>query len=226
MENFKKVLSGIAQVFDSNPVIVKPWTADSNFTKDPVKLVPIWIKLHGLEVKYWGEKSLKKIAGLVGTVIKVDQATQHRDKLLFAKVLVEVRIDQEFPELIQFLDEKGVIIDQRVEYDWLPISCSICKGMGHTMEKCHKRVNKGKKIWAPKRVQPTNTVTVVQPKMQEPDADGFVLATRFNKHRSSQLKPIQTGNSFLALDDDDDIRVEDDMESPLGQGVTSPSPNG
>ncbi|XP_056687955.1 uncharacterized protein [Spinacia oleracea] len=85
MENSHKILQGNAYFFDKKPLIVKPWSADVNYAKDPVKQVPLWIKLPGLDVKYWGEKSLFKIAGQVGKAIRVDQATKNRDKLMFAK---------------------------------------------------------------------------------------------------------------------------------------------
>ncbi|XP_056698010.1 uncharacterized protein [Spinacia oleracea] len=84
-----QVLNGNAQFFDKKPLIVKPWSAEVNYAKDPVKQVPIWIKLPGLDVKYWGEQSIFKIVGQVGKTIRVDQATKNRDKLMFAKVLVE-----------------------------------------------------------------------------------------------------------------------------------------
>lgn len=82
-----------------------------NLAKDPVKTIPIWVKLPGLDVKYWGEKSINKIAGMVGSVIKVDQATLNRDKLMFARVLVEVNIGQACPKSIQFQNEKGLIVE-------------------------------------------------------------------------------------------------------------------
>lgn len=80
MENDQKVLAGNTHLFDSKPVIVKPWTPDVNYTKDPIKSLPLWIKLRGLDVKFWGEKSLAKIPCVICNVIKVDQATLHRDK--------------------------------------------------------------------------------------------------------------------------------------------------
>ncbi|KAM3383419.1 hypothetical protein P3S68_008994 [Capsicum galapagoense] len=40
--------------FDNKPVIVKAWHEDMEFTKDEWYTVPIWVKLPGLEFKYWG----------------------------------------------------------------------------------------------------------------------------------------------------------------------------
>lgn len=72
-------------MFDSKPVIFKPLTPDVNYTKDPVKSLPLWIKLPGLDVKFLGENILAKIAGVIGSVIKVDQSTLHINKLMFAR---------------------------------------------------------------------------------------------------------------------------------------------
>lgn len=55
MENFQKVMQESTQFLNSKPVMVKPWTTDQNFAKDPIKLLPTWIKLTGLDVKFWGE---------------------------------------------------------------------------------------------------------------------------------------------------------------------------
>lgn len=72
-----------------------------------------------------------KIAGQIGVPVKVDQATLQRDKLMFSKVLVDAKFDQPFPTMIQFVNEKGVTVDQQVSYDWVPHSCTNCKGIGH-----------------------------------------------------------------------------------------------
>ena len=229
MENCSKVLQGGYQFFDSKPLVVKPWSADVNFSKDPVKKLPIWIQLHGLDVKYWGEKSLGKIVSQLGSLIKVDQATKNRDKLMFARVMIEVQIDQEFPNVIHFRNEIGIMVSQQVNYDWLPITCSVCKGMGHTHDHCSKKqTGNARKIWVKKATQPV-TAPVPPP---VPLGDGFVQATKFSKTISRQLKPVVTANSFQTLSDSDTEVVHEEKEvllstvSPSDRGVTSPLSNG
>lgn len=57
------------------------------------------MKLH---LKYWGEKSLHKIVAQLGDAIKRDEATRNKDKIQYARVLVEVKIDdQQFPDVVQ-----------------------------------------------------------------------------------------------------------------------------
>ncbi|XP_074299724.1 uncharacterized protein LOC141630876 [Silene latifolia] len=138
-------------IFDNKPVIVKAWVPDMELVKHDVKRVPIWIKLYGLDVKFWGTDCLRKISGIVGAYIKSDEATQNRDFLGYARTMVEVNVDQEFPNEIGFFDENGKQHWLRVMYDWLPITCGKCKGMGHETAKCRKGEGKpAAKVWKPK----------------------------------------------------------------------------
>ncbi|XP_074305135.1 uncharacterized protein LOC141640143 [Silene latifolia] len=102
------VLNNGHLLFDNKPVIIKEWTQDTELIKHDVKRIPVWMKLYGLDVKYWGLECLKKLSGVVGRFIKCDDATFHRNFLGFARIMIEVDIGQEFPEVITFLNEHGV----------------------------------------------------------------------------------------------------------------------
>ncbi|XP_056685651.1 uncharacterized protein [Spinacia oleracea] len=234
MENCQKVINGGTQFFDSKPLIIKPWFEEINYAKDPIKQVPVWIKLPGLEVKYWGEKSLFKIAGQVGhegnisfgQAIRVDQATKNRDKLMFAKILVEVTIGQHYPRIIQFVNEKGALMEKSVEYEWLPIECTHCRGIGNASHACSKnnpKQNKATKVIEEKANEQVITTL---------DTEGFVKATSFGRQHYQQLKPVNTRNRFqtLGLNDDNDGEVDSDTEvfrdGLLDQGLIAPGSNG
>lgn len=98
--------------------------------------------------KYWGKKSLFKISGLIGKALKMDQATMKKDKLQYARVLIEVKLNQKLPELIRFINEKGVLIEQPVHFEWKPLHCEKCKGYGHAMDQCVRKT--GKRVWRAK----------------------------------------------------------------------------
>ncbi|XP_074298590.1 uncharacterized protein LOC141629499 [Silene latifolia] len=148
------VLNNGHLLFDNKPVIVKEWTQDTELIKHDVKRIPIWMKLYGLDDKYWGLECLKKLSGVVGSFIKCDDATFHRNFLGFARIMIEVDVGQEFPDIITFLNEHGVSKQLKVVYDWLPLKCTACKGLGHLTENCRKGMIKpvSRKIWKPKVV--------------------------------------------------------------------------
>ncbi|XP_074293179.1 uncharacterized protein LOC141620131 [Silene latifolia] len=145
-------------MFDNKPLVVKPWTEDCTFQKERVNHVPIWLRLCGLPLKFWGKSSLEKLAGLLGKFLKRDAATKNKTRLGYARLLVEVEVGQEFPDKLYFKDEKGSEISILVEYEWKPIVCGSCKGIGHSQEACKKRQTpepkpKGQQVPGAKPVQ-------------------------------------------------------------------------
>ncbi|XP_074271599.1 uncharacterized protein LOC141595534 [Silene latifolia] len=137
MEMKEKVLASGHYLFDNKPMIMKAWERDMEMTKEDVKCVHAWIRLHRLPLKLWG-KGLPKIAGIVGKHVKNDTATEERTRLGFARVMVEMLVDQELPAKIAFKDEHGIVNQIEVEYEWKPIKCMKCQGMGHDQEQCRK----------------------------------------------------------------------------------------
>ncbi|KAG5585598.1 hypothetical protein H5410_046032 [Solanum commersonii] len=122
-----KVIEGGIQLFDRKHVIVKPWKEGLDMKKIIVYKVPTWIRLPNLDLKYWGN------------------ATATRQRLMFARVLVEVTLNQPLPNTIMFENEIGCIVEQNVEYEWKPILYTHCKNYSHEIQNCRKVANeKGK----------------------------------------------------------------------------------
>ncbi|XP_074282714.1 uncharacterized protein LOC141607254 [Silene latifolia] len=145
--------------FDNKPLVVKDWTPDTKMVKSELEIVPIWIRFYGLDLKFWG-LALNKIASLVGKPVRLDTATQTKSYLGFARVMVEVSMGQDFPDIIEFMDEKDVLHRQIVHYEWKPVKCTECSGMGHVAMVCRKKKEvvqakgKQKMVWRPKPVIP------------------------------------------------------------------------
>ncbi|KAG5616225.1 hypothetical protein H5410_016049, partial [Solanum commersonii] len=91
------------------------------FTREEQRTVPIWIKLPGLDFKYWSPKGLSKI------------------ELNFARLLVEVEMDTTLPEVILFMSKKGNLIEQKVLYHWKPTLCKVCDKYGYLEVNCRKK---------------------------------------------------------------------------------------
>lgn len=180
--------------------------------------MPIWVQLWGLDLKYWGERSLVKIVSKLGDFLKVDPATKNRDKLQFMRVMVEVNVSQSFLDTLQFLNEKGLLIVVDVTYEWKPEMCNKCKRMGHPTHNC--KVTTTKK-WVPKQKElvqiskegmlvdnGTNEGKYVAPEKQTADSDvdkeGFSVAKRTARKSPGQLQAIPTKNGFAALLEDHD----------------------
>lgn len=84
-EALEKALTMTNLMFDKHLVFVKQWEDDTDIEKIEVVKVPIWIQLPNLPVRYWGQNCLAKIVELVGKPVKPDMATQHRERLAYAR---------------------------------------------------------------------------------------------------------------------------------------------
>uniref|UniRef100_A0A803P9H3 DUF4283 domain-containing protein n=1 Tax=Cannabis sativa TaxID=3483 RepID=A0A803P9H3_CANSA len=129
-----KVINGGYIFFNRRPVILKPWDPNVNYKKEDVKCVPIWVHLEDLELKYWGQKSLFKIVGQLGKPLMEDSITKERERLSYARVLVEVQMDQQLPSILEFENEYASNTSVGIKYEWKLISCSHCSGIGHSAD--------------------------------------------------------------------------------------------
>ena len=147
--------------------------------------------------------------------------------LRYARLLVEMSLDGQFPEFIEFANEKGVLIRQMVHYEWLPIKCTYCKMFGHSLEDCRKK-NPQRKEWRVRTVlaqpdQPAQQASIDPHKGE----DGFQLVTRHVTRRGGD----RAGDS--AIEDNhtnpfNTLRDEITNNGNVGQkeGDRGLSPNG
>jgi len=69
------------------------------------------------------------------TPLSLDDHTMRKNRVLFAKVLVDIDLLSHFPD--HLLVERpyfAFVVD--VEYEWLPPFCSHCKMIGHELSQC------------------------------------------------------------------------------------------
>ncbi|KAM6580820.1 hypothetical protein CsatA_004594 [Cannabis sativa] len=177
-----QVLNGGFIFFNRRPVIMKPWKPNENFSKEDVSKVPIWIQLEGLELKYWGEKSLFKIVGQMGKPIMVDAITKERERLSYPRILIEVCMNQKLPEMLEFEDEHGWNSSIGVKYEWKPSICTHCSGLGHIADDCRKRTV-GKTEWIVKADNRKNI---------QVDEEGFTKVVGSKKSEKVKEKRAET----------------------------------
>ena len=73
--------------FGEKPLIVKTWDLDLLLDKKYAQKLPIWVQLHGLDAKYSSASSLSKLTSVLCKPVKVDKATQDKDKIIYAHIL-------------------------------------------------------------------------------------------------------------------------------------------
>ncbi|XP_010694020.1 uncharacterized protein LOC104906887 [Beta vulgaris subsp. vulgaris] len=212
-----EVLNYGFQFFDKKPLIVKQWHAEMDFQKEDIKTVPIWIQLPALDLKYWGERCLFKLVAGIGKPLKLDQSTINKDRLQYARIMIETRMNQDLPEEIVFENEKGVMMTQKVHYEWRPIRCDICAGIGHSHKECVKQKQKkiGEKVWVKKGND------------GKKDADGFQKVKGYIAKEPIVVESIDTTNTFVVLRNEEKGELMEVQEGELigvvhGEGEGEP----
>lgn len=81
--------------------------------------------------KYWGEKTLHRIVSQLEVTIKRNEATRNIDNIQYARILVDVKIEQEFSNYLYFINEY-----ESVFYGWKPSKCTNCNKLGHVSMEC------------------------------------------------------------------------------------------
>ncbi|XP_074266553.1 uncharacterized protein LOC141589828 [Silene latifolia] len=208
VEKMKEVVKTGHFMFDNKPVIINEWSPEVDLIKTSVQTVPIWVKLTGLDLKFWGVASLKKISGLIGDFVHCDEATTHKTFLGYARLLVDVKVDQSFPASLQFKDEKGKVHNIKVEYDWVPVKCTQCQGIGHSKDQCRKKkeIKKVKPVWQKEgpRVAVIQTSAGIITRVMSQDGSGpsvhrgntFLDALNMATIRNTHLRKKGTGNGL------------------------------
>lgn len=151
---------------------------------------------------------LGRLTSQLGIPMMPDTLTKQRDRGQYARVLVHVEIKEQAKTKVFYRDEKGRLVHQQVNYEWLPVKCPKCKGYGHEATVCRKKLER--KVWLPK-IQPQNKTNA--DKDQGPRTttnqgngmnQGFIQPTKMTHARGMPKKdhtpPVIDSNQFTILD--------------------------
>ena len=128
---------------------------------DTVSIVLIWILFPDLDPYLGTETVLGKMASKVGKPLFADQNTTYKDKLTFARVMVEMDVAKPRVEHVT-LNTPFRTTKQRIEYEWIPFYCNCCGKLGHQSDTCKKNRNR-----KPIAVVPSITKEVPQPEIEQ-----------------------------------------------------------
>ncbi|XP_074314936.1 uncharacterized protein LOC141651109 [Silene latifolia] len=219
LEDMNKVLRLGPWMIGGNSLILKQWTPTFSGNMERVATVPVWILFPGLDPYLWSEIVLSKIASKVGKPLFADPATTNKEKLSFARVLVEIDVSSEFIESVVINTPFLGQISQKVVYEWVPFYCSGCGKLGHKIDTCSTA-----SIQVPTVVeeqlnevtQPYDADPFLDGTFTEVSADGAVVIS------SSQHGSFPLANKFQVLEPGEILESDAVVsETSLELGATS-----
>ncbi|KAL2923327.1 Glycogen synthase [Bienertia sinuspersici] len=244
----EKALNSKYLMFDSHPVFIKQWHEDIQFDPNEFRKVPVWVQLPELPLRYWG--CIMKLTRSIGEPIQLDTTTKNRDRIHFARVLINMDITKDFPKHIKFKNEKGNIMEQRVTFEWQP----------HTHMSNDLPRKKMTQVWKPKekqqgRLDLADSATSTQAEdligtgaavQQQPnrlntnlrqnaqltrkntDEDGFQLVTRRSSSPKQQhtVERTETNNPFAVIQVEDGLQERSRADDGVHQATSNPPSHG
>nr|GEZ61746.1 zinc knuckle CX2CX4HX4C [Tanacetum cinerariifolium] len=138
---------------------------DTTLLKEELTRIPIWVKLHDVPIQVFEEDDISLIS-------------------TFARCLIEVNSEADLVDVVTIsilsLSGDGFTKETiRVEYEWRPPRCDICKIFNYVYDHCPK------KVVSPPIVTTSNVVTHTIEKTN----DGFQTVSKKKKMKATTIAP-------------------------------------
>lgn len=102
--------------------------------------VPVWVKVLDIDPIFLSSKHMLEVIGnMIGKPISSDHISNDVEKLSYARLLVEVTLEEAKREEVVLESYDGRIYKHKVEIEWLPWHCDNCKVFGHSTRFCDRK---------------------------------------------------------------------------------------
>ncbi|CAN1805117.1 hypothetical protein LINPERHAP1_LOCUS24142 [Linum perenne] len=136
-QDYFRALTGGPWMILEHYLIVQQWDPTFRVSdKLPAKMV-VWVRFPHLPILFYHPQILTALGNLIGKTIRIDSPTQNADRGKFARMAVEIDIDEPLAPVVE-LDGAW----QKVEYENIPELCFSCGKIRHASDKgCPRGTN-------------------------------------------------------------------------------------
>lgn len=173
---------------------ITKWTPDFD-PKIDKPIVPIWVSIRGVPLYLQNKSALWEIAHMIGLPLKMDSATFNGVRPSVVRLCIEVDISKPLPTRLHIQGGDNEIYPS-VEYENVPLFCTVCRILGHDDKSCKQLSQEGQEVqppvptqnptkprekakrWTPKKINPKQPMSIAEdtdddiaPETNHPDAD-------------------------------------------------------
>lgn len=125
------VLTEVPWMIGGQYLVVQKWRPKFSSNEEAIKKIAVWLRIVDLPVEFMEEKLLRKIGTYIGMVLKVDAIIRKQTKCRFARICVQIRLDEPLQTFVQVDDQWF-----NLEYEGLNLICFHCGKFGHSKDSC------------------------------------------------------------------------------------------
>lgn len=238
-EDREKVIAGGPWMVFDHYLVVSSWSPDFVSSTTKIEKTMVWVRFPGMNLVYYDESILLAMAYVIGKPIKVDQRTLSVDRGRFARVCVEIDLNQ--PVVAQIW-VRGTW--HKVAYEGLHILCSACGCYGHLTRNCTvlpaKKCGAGTSVdksssngignHLPQdqeiHVNHANNISVQSP--SEVHGEWIIVIKKKPQNKGGAHKKdyhikshhYGKGNQFIPLINDSHVNSQDDIRREISSNLT------
>lgn len=134
-EDLTKIYESFTFFIFDHPLLLKQYELGMPIGRHIFDLSSVWIRLPGLRLDLWQPKLLSKLISPFGAPLMADQATIHKTRLDYARILVQLHDPQNLQQSISIKTPDSIEM-QQVIYEWDPSPCPKCDKWGHKSDEC------------------------------------------------------------------------------------------
>ncbi|KAL4369394.1 hypothetical protein GQ457_05G014800 [Hibiscus cannabinus] len=149
--DYEKILTEGPWTIYGSYLTVQPWSRSFSTSEQYPSHVVVWVRLPGLPYRYYSKELFRRIAAVVGNVVRVNYNTQAGERGKFARLAISVDLNKPLVSCIGIDD-----FVQNLEYEGLQNVCFKCGVYGHSQDMCSHTVFKTTD--SADAEQPTNNV--------------------------------------------------------------------
>lgn len=131
-----KVLCGGPYFAFGRSLLLKEVPEGFEFEKFTDSKTPVWVRFEKLGPHLWSDEILGRMASKLGNPLYTDMLTRTKDRLEYARVLVEIDLCQPLQNSVSLKFSNGVEKVYEVTYEKLPNFCTHCKSFKHASGNC------------------------------------------------------------------------------------------
>lgn len=114
-------------------LIVQRWRPYFSYNASITQKVAVWIRIPKLPMELCNEKYLTRVGSALGTMMKIDKLTSLHSRGKYARICVELDLEQ---PLASHIDANGMKF--AIEYEGLHSICFRCGKYGHKKDSCQE----------------------------------------------------------------------------------------